>query len=190
MSWDLHTDKPRSAHTFQICQNRPRNLWRPLMCVNSEALVSTFKHFTPISSSFDPISFEASHCESLNFIQMALAVEEESVGLLSSFTGVVHLTAYWKCVRLWSRAEWDTSTHPTLRNRPVSFHMLFLLRLTHAVWSLCSLFPFPPHAHWLRAHSSGGFQAHRLLHFALVARWLCFSLRLQTVRGQSCGEGV
>lgn len=35
--------------------------------------------------------------------------------------------------------------------------------------------------------SSDGFPVRRLLHFVLVARWLCFC-RGQTVRGQSCRE--
>lgn len=90
----------------QICPNLPdlselaRYLWRPLMCVDSEALVSTFKGFTPVSPSFHPISFEASRCESLHCLQMAWALEEESVGLLSRLTAVVGLTASGKRLRL------------------------------------------------------------------------------------------
>lgn len=76
----------------QICPKLPnlselaRNPWRPLMCVDSEALVSTFKsfllHFIPLALRLHAVRASPS-----------LALGEESVGLLSRFTGVVHLTA-------------------------------------------------------------------------------------------------
>lgn len=90
---DLQSDKPKSAQTVQNASERARHPWRPLMCVGGEASVSTFKRFSPISPSFHSISIEASRCQDLHFLRMALAFGEESVGLRSRFTGVVNLTA-------------------------------------------------------------------------------------------------
>lgn len=91
--------------------------------------------------------------------------------------------------RVWgySRAAWETSNSSRPEESP---HFLphASSSSSHAVWRACWLFLFPPRPRRLCTHSSGGFLAHRLLRFGLVARWLCCSFWLHTVRGRSCRE--